>query len=251
MAFLLGATAFAPRKGMVSQPVSIACFAGIMLDMMTNWFVNPGIFGAVTVLSPVFFGAGALAGIKIETRKKTKAEQHQVALEERARRTESRNPMAELRAKNRALIEAGFSSAKGGQLELAQRQLSQAMTQLLQEHPVDGTAVKALAERMTNPTLYIEVSSNQWLEWGETAKAKNSPEAAILFLKKGLSCEKNANFARRALYVLGETCVMSKIEVEDGLKRLKKVIEMNPNDILAKQCQRILDVYGRKDSTST
>ena len=123
----------------------------------------------------------------------------------------------------------------------AKRQLTQAMTQLLQEHPIDGALVKSRAERMTSPTLYIELMSNQWLEWGEIAKAKNSPEAAILFLIKGLFREKDKNFARRALYVLGEICVTNNIETEDGINRLKKVIEMNGNDMIAKQAQKILD----------
>jgi tetratricopeptide (TPR) repeat protein len=153
--------------------------------------------------------------------------------------------MAEMKAKTRSMIEAGFASAKLGQFDQAQRQLTQAMTQLLQEHPVDGALVKSLAERMTSPTLYIELMSNQWLEWGEIAKAKNSPEAAILLLKKGLSREKDKNFARRALYVLGETCITNKIEIEDGVKRLQKVIEMNGNDMIAKQAQKILDSIGK------
>ena len=241
LVFLLGATAFAPRKNMVSTITSAVCFTGLILDMAINWFVNPGIFGAVTILSPVLFGAGAFAGTKIETRRKSKRELKQDVLNERARRVASRNPMAEMKAKTRSMIEAGFASAKLGQFDQAQRQLTQAMTQLLQEHPVDGALVKSLAERMTSPTLYIELMSNQWLEWGEIAKAKNSPEAAILLLKKGLSREKDKNFARRALYVLGETCITNKIEIEDGVKRLQKVIEMNGNDMIAKQAQRILD----------
>ena len=241
LVFLLGATAFAPRKDMVSTITSAICFTGLILDMAINWFVNPGIFGAVTILSPVLFGAGAFAGTKIETRRKSKRELKQDVLNERARRVASRNPMAEMKAKTRSMIEAGFASAKLGQFDQAQRQLTQAMTQLLQEHPVDGALVKSLAERMTSPTLYIELMSNQWLEWGEIAKAKNSPEAAILLLKKGLFREKDKNFSRRALYVLGETCITNKIEIEDGVKRLQKVIEMNGNDMIAKQAQRILD----------
>ena len=242
LAFLLGACAFAPRKEMTSPIVSAACFGGLFLDMVANWFLNPGIFAAVTLLSPVCFGLGALAGKNIETRRKSRAEMKKAALEERAQRVSKRNPMAEMKAKTRALIETGFASAKGGQFEQAQRQLAQGMTQLLQEHPVDGAMVKMLAERMTSPALYIEILSNQWLEWGEIAKTKNSPEAAVLLLKKGLSLEKDRNFARRALFVLGETCITHKIAVEEGVKRLEKVIEMNQGDMLAKQAQRILDL---------
>ena len=241
LAFVLGATAFAPRKDMVSHPVSFACFAGLLLDMAFNWFYNPGIFGAVTILSPVVFAGGAAAGLNIETRRKSKRELKQDSLDERARRVASRNPMLEMKAKTRALIEQGFSSAKLGQFDQAQRLLAQGMTQLLQEHPIDSDLITSLAERMTKPTLYIEISSNQWLEWGEIAKAKHSPAAAVLLLRKGLSREKDKNFARRALFVLGETCVNHKIDVEEGIKHLQKVIEMNGNDITAKQAQKILD----------
>jgi hypothetical protein len=239
IAFLLGATAFAPRKELTSQTLSAVCFTGLLLDMAINWFINPNIFGAVTVLSPIAFGAGAFAGLKIETRRKTRFELKQEALQERARRIERRNPMAEMKNKTRTVIQSGIENAKGGRPEQAFSLLTQSMVQLLQEHPIDKATVLSLADSMNK--LYIEISSNQWLEWGEIAKAKNAPEAAIMLLKKGLSLEKDKNFARRALYTLGETCVTNKIETEDGIKRLQKVIEMNSTDILAKQAQRILD----------
>ena len=241
IAFLLGATAFAPRKELSSQALSAICFTGLLLDMAVNWFINPNIFGAVAVLSPVAFGVGAVAGLKIETRRKTRYELKQEALQERARRIEKRNPMAEMKSKTRTMIQSGIENAKGGRPEQALSLLTQAMVQLLQEHPIDKATVLSLADSMNK--LYIEVSSNQWLEWGEIAKNKNAPEAAIMFLKKGLSLEKDKNFARRALYTLGETCVIREIDVEDGLKHLQKVIEMNKTDILAKQAQKILDSY--------
>ena len=245
LVFLLGATTFAPRKELVTQATSIICVAGLLLDMGANWFANSGIFGAVTIASPLCFGLGALAGAKIETRRKTKLELKNDALQERTRRIASRNPMAEMRTKNRAMIEAGFASAKNGQLDLAQRQLAQAMTQLLQEQPVDTATIKSLAERMASPTLYIEISSNQWLEWGELAKTKNVTEAAIMLLKKGLSLERDRNFARRALFALGEICVNSKVETDNGFNCLRKVIEMNATDMLAKQATRLLEANGQ------
>lgn len=239
LAFLLGASSFAPRKELVSRATPAICFIGLVLDMGANWFANPGIFGAVTVLSPLMFAGGAFSGIKIETRRKSKRELKLEALEERARRIANRNPLAEMKAKTRAMIESGISSAKGGSPEQAARLLTQAMVQLLQEHPIDADLVVSLADRMSMH--YVEISSNQWLEWGEIAKAKNAPKAAVKLLKKGLSLEKDRNFARRALFILGETCIRNKIELEDGKKRLQKVIEMNGNDILAKQAQKILE----------
>lgn len=250
LCFMLGATAFGPRKDDVPQIVTGIAIAGLFLDMAVNWCVNPGIFGAVTILSPVCFGLGALAGVKIETRRKTKAELQAEALEERMRDT-GRNLMAERKAKTRKQIEDGFALMKGGQMENAQRVLAQSLTSLLQEHPVDKIAVKNLVEKLTSPKVFIEFSSNQWLEWGEIAKTKNAPEAAIQLLKKGLSVEKDANFARRALYTLGEICVNSKIEMEDGLKRLQKVIDMNGNDILAKQAKRMLEMHTLTATTES
>jgi len=248
LAFLLGAASFAPRKDLVPQRVTAVCIIGLMLDMAVNWFVNPGIFGAVAIMSPVMFGAGAFSGIKIETRRKSKREMKLEALEERARKVANRNPLAEMKAKTRAMIESGISSAKGGSPDQATRLLTQAMIQLLQEHPIDADLVVSVADRMSMH--YIEISSNQWLEWGEIAKAKNAPKAAIKLLKKGLSLEKDRNFARRALYILGETCICNKIELEDGMKRLQKVIEMNNTDILAKQAKKILESIPKQDAES-
>lgn len=242
--FLLGASAFGPQKKSVPQKITAIAVAGLLIEMIINWFANPGIFGAVTILSPACFGLGALAGMKIEPRRKSRDEINAEALQERLRQNAARNPMAERKAKTRALIEAGFTSAKNCRPDQAQLQLGQALTQLLQEHPVDTSLVKSTAERMTAPDQYLEFSSNQWLEWGEIAKAKNAPEAAIALLKKSLSKEKDKNFARRALFILGDICINNKIEMQDGINRLQKVIEMNGNDMLAMQARRMLEAQG-------
>lgn len=246
LAFMLGATAFGPRRLEIPQLVKGIAIVGVILDMAMNWVVHPGLFGSVTILAPVFFALGAVAGLKIETRKKTKEEINRENLEEKLRNNANRNPMAERKAKTRASIEEGFKAAKNGLMENAQRILEQAFNSLLQEHPVDSALVKSLTERLTSPTCYIDFSSNQWLEWGEIAKSKNAPEAAILLLKKGLALEQNRNFARRALYILGEICVNNGIERDDGIKRLQKVIEMNGNDMMAKQAQRMLENAAAK-----
>lgn len=246
LAFLLGAVSFAPRKNSVSQVITGISVAGLLLDMIINWFFNPGIFGAVAVAEPLCFGLGALAGIKIETRRKTRDEINAALLEERLRANANSNPMAERKAKTRALIDEGFKAAKEALNEKAQSVLSMALTSLLQEHPIDTPLVKSLAERMTSPSLYIEVPSTQWLEWGQIAKTKNAPEAAILLLKKGLSIEKDANLARRALFILGEICVNNNIERENGFRHLEKVVAMNPNDILSKQAARLLEKKEEK-----
>ena len=110
---------------------------------------------------------------------------------------------------------------------------------------MDSAAVKSIVQRIASPALFVEISSNQWLEWGEIAKAKNVPEAAIVLLKKGLSIEKDKNFARRALYILGDLCVNHKIDLDSGFNYLRKVIEMNANDMLAKQAKHLLETNGQ------
>lgn len=251
LAFMLGAAAFGPKRLEITQLVKGIAIGGTLLDMIINWTVNPDIFGEATVLAPIMFGLGATAGLKIETRKKTKEEIARAALEEKLRNNANRNPMAERKAKTRASIEEGFKAAKEGLMENAQRILGQAFNNLLQEHPIDIVLVKNLTERLTGSDCFVDFTSNQWLEWGEIAKTKNAPEAAILLLKKGLSLEQNQNFARRALYTLGVICVSNGIELSEGVKRLKKVIEMNENDMMAKQARRMLEIADAKAASSS
>ncbi|MCQ2106308.1 MAG: hypothetical protein MJZ26_11010 [Fibrobacter sp.] len=249
LAFILGATAFAPKKELTSQIVTAIAVAGLILDVLVNWFLNPGIFGSVAITEPVCFGLGALAGVKIETRRKTRKEINAEALRERLMSNSNKNPMAERKAKTRALVEEGFKAAKETQFEKSKSLLSQALTSLLQEIPVDTKLVKSVAERMASPSLYIDVSSMQWLEWGEMAKAKNAPEAALILLRKGLSTEKDAFLARRALFTLGEICVNNEIEYSNGIHLLEKVIAMNENDMMAKQARRMLDEHQKKSDS--
>jgi len=241
VAFLLGAASFETRRIQVTKMTTNICVAGLILDMVVNWCANPGIFGAVSVLSPAFFGLGALAGIKLEPRRKSRDEINAELLAQRLLENASRNPMAERKAKTRALIEEGFTSAKNCRPDQAHQQLSMALNQLLQEHPIDATLVKNTVERMTAPDQYLSFSSNQWMEWGEIAKTKNAPDAAMLLLTRSLSLEKDPNFARRILFVLGEISINNKIEIQEGISRLKKVIEMNENDMLAKQAKKMLE----------
>lgn len=241
LAFMLGATAFGLKKDSISGTVRGIAVVGIILDVLVNWFLNPGIFGAVAIISLAFFGFGVLGGTKIPNRRKSADELKAAALEERLRQAANRNPMAERKAKTRSMIDEGFQEAAKAHYEAAQRILSQALTNLLQEHPIDADTVSKLAERMTSPSLFIEVSSAQWLEWGEVAKAKNSPETALSLLEKGLSIETNETLARRALYTIGEIRVNKHLNVEEGIARLNKVIELNGNDILAMQAKKMLE----------
>lgn len=244
LAFLLGAVSFSKKQNDTSNVIKGVAVAGLLLDMILNWFAYPGIFGAVTVASPIAFGLGAVAGLQVPARKKSMKEAKAEALEERLRQNAARNPLAERKAKTREMIDDGFRAASQGAFDKAQGILSQGITALLQEHPIDAEAVKSLAEKMTNPSLFIEIESAQWIQWGEMAKSKASYEAALLLLEKGLSIEASVSFARRTLYNIGEIRVNQNIAMDEGIARLKKVIELGDKDILAAQARKLLNKIG-------
>lgn len=241
LAFMLGAAAFDYRKESISSSVRALAVAGFLLDAVVNVLVNGGIFAAVAAASAPAFGLGALAGFKIPRRRRSEAEKKADALEERLHRTANRNIAAERKQKVRNQMDEGFQEAKKGHYDSARQLLCQAMTAVLQEQPADREFVTKFAERLTNPNLFIDVTSTQWLEWGDTAKSRGLTEAALSLLEKGLKSEKNATLARRAIYNIGEIRVNFGIEPEEGIKRLEKVIELNDSDLIAKQAKRLLE----------
>ena len=240
LCFMLGAVAFSPSNDKVSTLTKAVAIAGVALDVLTNWVVNGGIFGAVGLASIVAFGLGALTGSKIPRRLKTVQEHQADALAERLKKSAAANLLSARKAKNRALIDQGLDEANKAHYEAAQRTLSQALTALLQEHPIDSATVKKLADLMTSPSVFIEVPSAQWLEWGETAKSKTSLDSALVLLEKGLSLETNVTLARRALYNIGEIRVNRNWDLEQGVARLNKVLELGDGDILAMQARKML-----------
>lgn len=244
LAFMLGATAFDHNKDDVSTVVRGIAVMGMLLDAIVNMFVNTGIFTATAIASIPMFGLGALAGIKMPKRRKSFSELRKDALEHRMKQTAQRNITAERRAKTRSQMDTGFSEAQKGHYDAAKVNLCQAMTGMLQEQPLDAEGLTKLAERMVSPNLFIDVPSTQWLEWGDTARSRMCYEAALELLEKGLKLEKDAKIARRALFTIGEIRVNRGIEPEEGIKRLQKVVEMNAEDLLAKQAKRMLEKAG-------
>lgn len=244
LAFMLGATAFDHNKDDVPAIVRGIAVMGFMLDVIVNVFVNPSISTATAVASFPAFGLGALAGNKVPKRRKSSSELRKDALETRMKQTAQRNITAERRVKTRMQMDTGFSEAQKGHYDAAKINLCQAMTGMLQEHPLDTEGLKKLAERMVSPNLFIDVPSTQWLEWGDTARSRMCYEAALELLEKGLKLEKDAKIARRALFTIGEIRINRKIEPEEGVKRLQKVVEMDGEDLLAKQAKRMLEKAG-------
>jgi ABC-type multidrug transport system fused ATPase/permease subunit len=245
LAFMLGATSFGLTKDSVPGSVRAAAILGAVIDILTNVLLYGGIYGAVALTSLAMFALGAVAGLKIPNRKISHEERKANALEERIRKTASNNPVAMRKAKTRALIKDGLQEANEARYEKAQQILTQAMSSLLQEYPIDTATAKDLTERMVHPNMYISVPSVQWLEWGETAKGKNSPEIALMLLEKGLSTEKNEKLARRALFNIGEIRVAKKLDREEGLRRLKQVLDLGDNDALAIQAKRLIEFASK------
>ena len=244
LAFLLGACIFDYGKKDVSSVVRGIAVTGLMLDIILNIFVNSGIFIAVAVASIPFFALGTFAGIKIPRRRKSIQELRSNALERRMQETAQRNITAERRKTTREKMDEGFSEAQKGHYDSARICLCQAMSSLLQEQPLDAETLKKFSERMVSPNLFIDVPCTQWLEWGEVARSRGCNEAALDLLEKGLTLEKDPKIARRAMFTIGDIRIRSGIEPKEGMKRLQKVIEMNGEDLLAKQAKRMLEKAG-------
>lgn len=242
LAFLLGGNSLSLRKGEIPNVVVIISVLGAVADMLVNWKLNSGIFNAVAVLTPVMFALGCLGGVKIPERRKSQKELAREALEERMRQAENMDPVAERKAQNQKRFETGFAEAKAGRMDNAIRLIAQAVSAILQEHPTDKGRLRTVAEKLISPETFIEFPSLQWLEWGETAKTKNAPEAALLFLEKGLKLEKKENVARRALFNIGEIRVLCNLDLEEGVRRLKQVIDMNGKDVLATHAAKMIQI---------
>lgn len=239
LATLLGATARGHSKDEVAKKTTIVAGLLLMVDMIINWFFNPGLFGAVTILSLPFFGVGLLLGIYMPYRKQTLEEQKEELLEEKRRNKV--DPYLQKKNKTRENLSDGLAAARRGEYEAAVQFLTDGMQALLQEYPIDAVFLKSTATDMVSPSLFMEISSTQWLEWGVAANSKNIPEVALLFLEKSLSLEENPSMARKALFHIGEIRVRCNLDPAEGKIRLQKVLELGDKDIIAVQTQKILD----------
>lgn len=244
--FLLGACCFSPRKNNISNSVVAFAMIGMFGDMAANWILYPGIFNAVAALTPAAFAFGGFAGMRIPEKTKSQKQIAKEALEERMRQGATPDPISERKSRNRELLESGFAEMKAGRMENAQRVIAQAVSAILQEHPSDAGSAKNIAKQVTSGECFVEFSSLQWLEWGDTAKNKNMPEAALMFLEKGLSKEKKESIARRALYNIGEIRVLRAFDKQEGIRRLEQVINLNGSDVLAIQAKRLIERAQKK-----
>ncbi|HPW94866.1 MAG TPA: hypothetical protein PLT31_06720 [Fibrobacteraceae bacterium] len=239
LATLLGATSMGKTKNEISKIVVVVSGLLLMVDIAINWFLNPGIYAAVVILSLFFYGIGLLLGLKMPYRKQTLDELRKDLLEEKRRNRV--DPYVLKKNKTRENLMNGLSAARRGENTAGGQLLTDGMQALLQEYPIDTELLNSTAKEMVSPSLFIEIISTQWLEWGVAANNKNIPEVALLFLEKSLATEKSESMARKALFQIGEIRIRCDINAEEGALRLQKVLELNDKDIIAAQARKILE----------
>lgn len=230
LCFLLGANTFDQDKSAIPSYVSKISQFGLAISIAIDWFLNPGIFNAVAVESPFFFALGGLAGYKIPHRTDANANKKVVHEE-----TESLTPSE----RTRKMITNGLEAANNGENDNAARLLRYGLTALLQEEPVKHQEVRDVVNKIA--ACYLEVPGAQWLEWGELAKQKNIPEAAITLLEKGIGKETDAGLVRRARFDVGELRINSKSDVNVAMDHLARVIKEKDDDMLAEQAKKLME----------
>ena len=229
--FLLGANVFDKEKDAIPSYVSKISQLALAGSMAIDWFLNPGIFNAVAVESPIFFALGGLAGYAMPHRADGGAKQ--VVTEQKNEETVTPGE------RTRKMISNGLEAANNGETENAARLLQYGLTALLQEEPVKFQDVKDAVNKIVGS--YIELPSTQWFEWGATAKQKNIPEAAIVLLEKGIAKEKDENLIRRAHLDIGELRIQTKFDINVAMEHLEKVLKEKDDDKLAEQAKKLME----------
>lgn len=238
LAVLLGGVSMGYYKKAV--PKVVLFFASLLfsMDVLCNWFYNERIYIVVAILSFAFLGVGVLLGLKIPPRKKTKQELQKGLLLEKKKN--NGDLYLEKKKKTRENIEEGLKAAKNAEFEAASEFLSKGVQALLQESPLDEKFIESIASQITHSSFFIELPSIQWQEWGNTANNKKLPKVALLFLEKALTIEKEAIHARRTLFQIGEIRLHYKLNPEEGIQRLRKVVELNGDDFVARQANKLM-----------
>lgn len=199
---------------------------------------------AIVVSVPMIFGGTAL-GKFLPERKKSKKEIEKEKREALAAKPKE-DPVTVRKKQTRTLLMEGFECAMQGDNNLAKEKLGQGMHELLLESPADKELILDMAKKLTNPSLYIAVSSSEWQEWGMASFQKKVPEAALYFLDRSLIDERDKNSARKTLLYIGGIRLRMNLKPEEGVKRLEKVIELKDDDLFAEQAKKLLEKLAPK-----
>lgn len=244
IAFMLGSICREPSGKPAEKLILFPASALLFINILLFWFTCTQIYVAAIILSILLFVLGTFVGRYYPVPKKSKKE---LAAEKQKEKENApkQNFVEQRKKKTRAMLDEGFSCAMRGDFALAGNYISEAMHSLLLETEADKETVTDIAKKIVNPSLYIEITSIQWHEWGTSAYQKKLYEAALLFLEKSLVSEKDPKMARKAMFLIGEIRISQSILPEEGLQRLNKVIEMNDSDIFAIQAKKIIQKHSK------
>lgn len=243
MALCLGSICIGRNKNELDK-IKIAVATAIYLaTIICTWIFCSQIFVAAIAASIPMFGGGIALGIFLPERKKSKKEIAKEKAEELASKPKE-DPIVVQKKTTRKQLMEGFESAMRGDFILAKELLGKSMHSLLLETPVDSALLIDMAKKLTNPNLYIEVSSTEWAEWGMASFQKKVPEAALYFLDKSLLSEKEETTARKTLLYIGGIRLRLNMDPELGIKRLEKVISLKNDDLFAEQAKKLIDKFA-------
>lgn len=225
-------------------PALLFVMLWFLADCLVNFYISPGLFTAIIPINFILLPIGMFLGLKLPIRTKSvkeiKKEQLQSSLERSV-------DVAELqRIDNRTFLADGFAAASRREFQHATEFLLRGLNGLLHETPLDDLTINHAVERMANPELLIDITANQWLEWGNVLSKSGLHQSSILCLERNLALETDEKYARMALLLNGAQRLKFSIEPDIGRQRLKKVIDLKGDDQHAKRAADMLAKYSPK-----
>lgn len=232
LSILLGIVAFGP-KNTVAKPVTAGAIAILCADVLTNWNLNPNLYGWVAILEVIFFGIGAVLGVHVpyftgsaSSSKKGSSVPTETVIDPKIR--------------TRQELKDAIDLANKAEYEHASEILSKYFGLLFRENPLDIPAIEKTVESMLYPHFFFTIPGMVWMSWGSEAVKKKLPKIAVDLYEKGISVEKDEKVRRRGLFYVGDLRLREHLEEEKGREALEKVIQMDSSDILANEARKLL-----------
>lgn len=204
----------------------------LLADILTNWFVNPNLYGWVAILEIPLFGVGALLGFKLPLPRSKSS------VQKRSEEASEQKPDA--KAQLRESLNEAIDLANKAEYDHAAQILTHSFGKLLSEKPLDKSTVEKIVESMLYPRFFFPIPGLQWISWGADAAKKGLPEVAINLYEKGIEVETDVKTKRRALFYVGELRLQGNFDRDKGLQELEEVAKGDSNDILTGEARKLL-----------
>lgn len=232
-----------PGKASLSWhlPAWALVIAWFLADALVNWFVNPGLYKAVVPVNLLLLPCGIFLGLRMPLRRKGERELKREQLELSLAQTY--DIAQDERTTHRTCLADGFAAAHRREYQGAHELLVRGLNGLLRESPVDEAVIAHAVERLVHPDLLLDISANQWLEWGNQLSRLRMPQSSIFCLERNLAQEKDERFARMALLLSGAQRIKYQIDAQKGRQLLEKVISLKSDDLHAKRAADMLAKY--------